>query len=67
MGCDGVGEGSLCKVDEAAAFSKEVKTEDRLYFFSIFARFFPQYASKRMRQWKVNRWVALHGQWWKVN
>ena len=41
VGRDGAGEGSLCKVDELAAFSREVKIEDCLYSFSIFAGFCP--------------------------
>ena len=40
VGHDGAGEGNPCKVDEATTSSREVKTEDRLYSFFVFARIF---------------------------
>ena len=41
IGHDGASEESPYKVDEVAASSREIKIEDRLYSFSVFAEFFP--------------------------
>ena len=41
VGRDGASEGSSCKVDEVAASRREVKTEDCLYYFFVFAGIFP--------------------------
>ena len=61
---DGASEESPCMVDEVVTSSREVKTKDCLYSFSIFVGYFSHYASKWIRQlWLYSLRLSTRKRW----